>query len=219
MDSIDIVDRRQLISILGNDISLNYQLALHNCSTDGPNPNASKNYNELRESIFSDGFYSTWSSLYDFTTPFGDIDIIKHQLSRSFYSYNYYYSDTYQNYIFTFPKIIKLNNKNYFVGKFGSLEVDSILTGYLFDRKDIPSEFIYGVLTTENENEFELIKNPRSLTLKNPIEQEKFYSLWLSPYDIRVLEAVNNDDVIIGYHRIIENTKQQYKRLLKQKKI
>ena len=217
MGSIDIVDRRQLINILEHDISLNFQLALHNCSIDGPRENVSKRYNELRESIFNDGFCVMWPSLYDFTTPFGDMEVVKHQLSRTFYQYNYYYADTYQNYIFTFPKIIEMNGKNYFVGKFGFWESDSVLTGYLFDRKDIPSEFIYGVLTKKNEEEFELVKNPRSLTLKNPLEQEKFYSLWLSPYDMRVLEAVNNDDIILGYYDMIENTKQQYKKFLKQK--
>lgn len=210
-------DKNKLFDILKNDLSLNYQLGLHN-SVVFHNPTDLESAYQTVDSIFSNGFWNKgWSSLNCFITPFGDVS----EITDKFYYYNYYNELYHQNYIFAFPKVITLNNKDYFLGNLYLGEC--ILNNTLFDFKNVPKEFIYGVIVFKGGYGAELIKNPDHLSLKNDREQEEFYDNWLTSLDKKVLESVNTGDYdafssTSCNHYFIQKTIKQKNKMLQKKK-
>ena len=218
--TISILDKEHLINILSTDLSTNYQIGLHNTSI---NEEFFHCHLQKMESIFSKGYRVDWGRLSQFSMPYGDLSKITGEQLDNFYEYNYWGGEYYQNYIFAFPKYISIDGKNCFLGSYSpKVREDNLLNAYLFFYKNIPSEFIYGCLLKDNDVGYRLVKNPKHLCYKNPLEKEKFYDTWLNKEErdalLSVAEKKIQENPYYALEKLINKNIRQEQRILQKSK-
>ncbi len=228
-------NEEELINELDKDLNENYQIGLHQVGVFGNKNSVKKARSiniftkfkklgpkDFCNSIVKNGLMNKYEEVFYTMKTYGDFGNIKENKGSIKSEFIDYLTYSYEDYldrkggkdidtvIIAVPSEVEINGKKYNIGNLkhpGETEITdkSLMVDNLFNKKDIPREFIYGYIHS-HEGKYDLVKNLKHYSIMTKEEKENYIKQYLE-----------KNEVDISSLKIIDNTNKSFTNELKEK--
>lgn len=218
-------NEEELINELDKDLNESYQMGLHQIGVFGDENSIKKARNssfltrfkklspkDFCNSIIKSGLMNKYEDVLHTIMTYGDFGNIKeNKFSRKnqFVDYLTYSYDDYidrkgekdiDTAIIAVPSEVEINGERYNIGNLKHPEEtkitdESLMINNLFNKKDIPREFIYGYVHS-HKGKYDLVKNLKHYSAMTKEEKENYIKQYLgkNEVDISSLKKIEGTD-------------------------